>query len=119
VVLDAIANESERAQLVATAYALVDPSFFEGVDMPVAEAMRCGVPVLTAKDPVLQEITGGQALYFDPTDVADIAEQLMRVYKDETLREHLIEAAKAVAQHYTWDTAAAALWPCIESAVKP
>jgi glycosyltransferase involved in cell wall biosynthesis len=119
VLLDAITTETELAQLVAAAYALVYPSFYERFDVPVAEAMRCGVPVLTAKDPILQEITGGQALCFDPTDVPGIAEQMMRIYKDETLREQLIVAAKAVAQHYTWDAAATALWQCIESAVTP
>lgn len=113
-----IADEKEVARLMAAAYAMVYPSLFEGFGVPVAEAMRCGVPVLTSKDSAMQEISDGAALYFDPTNVADMAESLMRIYKDETARTGLIERGKTAAQKYTWQHTADALWHCIMRAVK-
>ncbi|RYZ58242.1 MAG: glycosyltransferase family 1 protein, partial [Chitinophagaceae bacterium] len=66
VVLTGYVPEEELAPLTASAYAAVYPSYFEGFGVPVAEAMRCGVPVLTTKDSAMEEISGGAALYFDP-----------------------------------------------------
>ena len=117
VLLNYLEDEKEVARLTAAAYALVYPSHFEGFGVPVAEAMRCGVPVLTSKASAMQEISEGAALYFDPTDVADMAEALMRMYKDERLRTQLIEKGKIVAQKYTWEATATALWQCIEKAI--
>ncbi len=113
VLLNYIEDEAGLAQLVAAAYALVYPSLFEGFGVPVAEAMRCGVPVLTSHNSAMQEISGGNALYFDPASVADIAASLIRIYKDENLRSTLIEQGAETVARYTWQRTADALWQCI------
>jgi glycosyltransferase involved in cell wall biosynthesis len=118
VLLNYIEDEQELARLVAAAYALVYPSYFEGFGVPVAEAMQCGVPVLTSKDSAMQEISEGAALYFDPSDAADLAACLIRIYKDEPLRTELVTEGKAVAQKYTWQHTADALWQCMMQTAK-
>jgi glycosyltransferase involved in cell wall biosynthesis len=117
VLLHYVEDETALAQLVASAYAMVYPSLFEGFGVPVVEAMRCGVPVLTSKGSAMEEISQGAALYFDPANMAHIAEQLMLIYKDERLRAQLIEQGTTVAQQYTWQATTAALWDCINRAV--
>jgi len=119
VLLPYIEDETELAQLVGAAYALVYPSHFEGFGVPVAEAMRAGVPVLTSANSAMQEISEGAALYFDPTDVMDMAAQLMLMYKDETLRAALIEKGSEVVKKYTWQQTSDALWNGIMQAVTP
>lgn len=111
-------EERELARLMAAAYAFVYPSHFEGFGVPVAEAMRSEVPVLTSKDSAMQEISGEAALYFDPDNVDDIAYKLMFIYKQEGERRNLIEKGKAIAAQYTWRRTAAALWACVENAAK-
>jgi glycosyltransferase involved in cell wall biosynthesis len=117
VLLHYVEDETALAQLVASAYAMVYPSLFEGFGVPVVEAMRCGVPVLTSKGSAMEEITEGAALYFDPANMSDIAEQMMLIYKDERLRAQLIEQGTTVAQQYTWQATTTALWDCINRAV--
>ena len=39
----------------------------------------------------MQEIAGDAALYADANDHTAIADSMMRLYKDENLRNHLIE----------------------------
>ena len=91
VVLTGYLPEEELARLMASAYALVYPSMFEGFGVPVAEAMKCRVPVLTSEKTSMQEVAGEAGLYFNPNDHADIADKMMLIYKDENLRNQLIE----------------------------
>lgn len=119
VVLTGYLEEAELACLTAAAYAAVYPSFFEGFGVPVLEAMKCGVPVLTSKDSAMQEISEGAALYFDPANVDDIADKLMFIYKAEGERTVLIEKGKEVAKQYTWQRTADLLWDSLMKTVTP
>jgi glycosyltransferase involved in cell wall biosynthesis len=116
VVLTEYLEETEVARLVGAAYALVYPSLFEGFGVPVLEAMKCGVPALTSANSSMQEIAGGAALYFDPLDPKDIADKMMQIYKDESLRNQLIQKGFPIAAHYSWDRTADLLWECIREA---
>lgn len=118
VLLTGYLEEAELAKLMASAYAFVYPSLFEGFGVPVMEAMKCRVPVLTSKNSSMEEITEGAALYFDPQNVAEMAEKLMRIYKDEDGRKELIEKGGGIAQPYTWERTADAVWQGIMNTVR-
>ena len=118
VVLLADVGEEALAQLVGAAYVLVHPSFYEGFGTPVLEAIQCEVPVLTSAEGAMQEIAGEAALYFNPHDVDDMAQQLMTIYKDENKRSQLIQKGKAAKKGYSWQTTADALWQSIQAAAK-
>lgn len=118
VVLTGYLPEEELVGLIGGAYALVYPSLFEGFGVPVLEAMQCGVPPLTSKDTSMEEIGGEAALYFDPTDPADMADKMMYIYKDEALRARLVEKGGEVAAQYSWDRTAELVWEAMMRAVK-
>ncbi|HEY6957043.1 MAG TPA: glycosyltransferase family 1 protein [Flavisolibacter sp.] len=113
VVLTGYLAENELASLMASAYALVYPSLFEGFGVPVAEAMKCGVPVLTSQNSSMQEAAGEGALYFDPANHVDIADKMMTIYKDEGLRKQLVEKGTKSAEKYNWERAADEFWEII------
>jgi len=102
--------EEELALLLGSAYALVYPSLFEGFGVPVAEALKCEVPVLTSEKTSMEEIAGEAALYFNPQDHSDIAEKMMLIYKDENLRKQLIEKGRVMVERYDWHKSAEAFW---------
>lgn len=106
-------EEPGLARLMASAYAFVHPSP-EGFG--VAEAMRCGVPVLAPTASAMEEITAGAALYFDPTNVDDMADKLMRIYKDENGRAALIRQGLLAAEGFVWEKAADGVWDAITRA---
>ncbi len=119
VVLTGYLPEEELAKLVGAAYAMVYPSYWEGFGVPVVEAMKAGVPVITSSGTAMQEIAKDAALYVDPADYNDIADKMMRLYKDERLRSELIQKGKQLAQQYSWDQSARQLWECIMKACQP
>ncbi|MEJ8842027.1 glycosyltransferase family 1 protein [Lacibacter sp. H375] len=116
VILAGYLEKNELAKLVASAYALVYPSFFEGFGVPPLEALQCGVPAIVSNNSAMPEIGGDAYLYIDPENPDDIAEKLMLIYKDESLRSRLIENGKKRLQLFSWDESAKKMWSCIELA---
>lgn len=69
----------------------VYPSLYEGFGYPVAEAMACGVPVLTSNRGSLKETAGNAGIYINPEDPLDIAQKMIELYKDENRRRKFID----------------------------
>lgn len=107
-------EQKDLHETLADALALVFVSYFEGFGIPVAEAMKCGVPVIAANTTSLPEVAGPAAVYCDPFDVADIAEALARTWNDRALRERLATAGLERAANFTWDRTAEGLWASLE-----
>jgi glycosyltransferase involved in cell wall biosynthesis len=112
----------ELAKLMATAYALVYASLFEGFGIPIIEAYKCGVPAIVSNTSSMPEVAGDAALIVDPTDYHDIADKMSQLYKDESLREKLSKNALQQVQKFTWDKAAEILWDnivlCQQASIK-
>ncbi|MFI5283889.1 MAG: glycosyltransferase family 4 protein [Candidatus Dormibacterales bacterium] len=82
------------------------PSLFEGFGIPALEAMSHGTPVVCARAGALPEVCADAAMYFDPNDVESMAEALVRVLTDESLRAELSRAGRARARRFSWQQAA-------------
>jgi glycosyltransferase involved in cell wall biosynthesis len=91
------------------ARAFVFPSLYEGFGLPPLEAMACGTPVVTSNVSSLPEIAGNAALLVDPYDRLSIAEAILRVVSDETLRQELSERGLARARQFSWSQSVAAI----------
>ena len=66
----------------------------------------------------MQEIAGDAGLYFDPSDHQDIADKMMLLYKDEQLKNQLIQKGVVVAKNYSWKKTADLMWQAIMKAVE-
>ena len=113
VVMTGYIDEQELVKLMGAAYGLVYPSLFEGFGVPVLEAMRCDVPVITSAGSAMQEIAKDAALYADVTNHTSLADKMMLLYKDENGRKALIQKGRAVAAVYSWEKTAELLWESI------
>ncbi len=60
-------QDPQLARLISGARALLAPSFTEGFDLPVIEAMSLGTPVIASDIPVHRELAGAATL-IDPLD---------------------------------------------------
>src|SRR3989338_4735301 len=82
-------SDKELAGLYKNAQAFVFPTLSEGFGLPGLEAMSCETPVVCSDIPVLREIYGNAALYFNPRDPRDIAEKVQKVLEDKATRMNL------------------------------
>lgn len=113
VILTGYITKEKLAEITAAAYALVYPSFFEGFGVPPLEALQCNVPAIVSDVSALPEIGGDAYLYIHPGQVNDIADKMMRLYKDESLRDKLISNGKQRLQLYSWQRTTDLLWDAI------
>jgi glycosyltransferase involved in cell wall biosynthesis len=116
VVLTGYVQEDELVKIIGAACGLIYPSLWEGFGVPVLEAMQCDVPVITSSGSSMHEIAKDAALYADATSYTDIADKMMQLYKDESLRKQLIGKGREVAKQYNWDQVADRLWRSIVKA---
>jgi glycosyltransferase involved in cell wall biosynthesis len=104
-----VVTDAELRALMEGALALVMPSLDEGFGLPVAEAMALGCPVAAARAGALPEVAGDAALYFEPTQPAQIGQALERLAADAPLRARLAARGRARAAALSWPESAAAL----------
>jgi glycosyltransferase involved in cell wall biosynthesis len=99
--------------LYSAADVYVSPSHEDSFGLPVAEAMACGLPVITsAFAGVSGQIHHGVDGFVvpDPNDARLLAHLLERLHRDTDFRQYIGEAAARSAHEWTWDRNAAAVW---------
>jgi glycosyltransferase involved in cell wall biosynthesis len=111
-------SDERMAKLMASSYALVYPSYWEGFGLPVVEAMQAGVPVLTSSNSAMPEIAGEAALYCEPADHEGWGKLMGLIYKDENLRSSLVMKGLERSAQFSWDESAAKLRTILEGAGK-
>jgi glycosyltransferase involved in cell wall biosynthesis len=111
-------SDEELAKLIASAYALVYPSLYEGFGLPILEAMQSGTPVICSNVSSMPETAGEAALLADPKDPDALAKQMIALYKDETLRNQLIASGHQRAAEFSWEKTAEQVWNAILKTVQ-
>ena len=80
----------------------VYPSLYEGFGLPPLEAMTRGVPTVVARCSSLPEVVGDDAILVDPTQAENLAEAILKLVDDSSLRATLSRQGKARASRFTW-----------------
>jgi len=104
----------ELVKVMASAFALIYPSYFEGFGIPILEAMYCDVPIISSHTTSMPEVAGNAAYYVDPLSVDSIKNAMLRLFNDKSLRLQLIEKGRIQRTKFTWDKTASLLWQSIE-----
>jgi len=96
----------ELRYLYRHAFATVLPTTFEGFCMPAVEAMAFHCPVICSDLPVLHEVIGDDALFFNPREPDELIVQIRRLQQDPQLRQKLADAGQSHAANFGWDQSA-------------
>ncbi len=97
----------ELAKRYCTAEVAVVPSLYEGFGFPAAEAMSCGLPVVSTTAGALPEVVDDKSgILVPPGDHMAIAEAVKRLMGDEALRQRMGAAGRArVERLFSWEEA--------------
>lgn len=94
--------DDQLAWLYSNCQAYVFPSFMEGFGLPGLEAMMYGAPVAAANKSCIPEILGEAAIYFDPSDINDMAAAIRKIMTNKKLRAELIAKGQMQISKYSW-----------------
>ncbi|MFZ1755856.1 MAG: glycosyltransferase family 1 protein [Caldilineaceae bacterium] len=99
-------DDADLPALFQNALFFAFPSLYEGFGLPVLEAQQMGVAVMTSNNSSLPEVAGDAALLVDPNDTEAIADAMLRLSRDESLRQELIAKGYKNVKRFSWEKAA-------------
>ena len=74
--------------------------------LPVLEAMSTGIPVACSRSGSLSEVAGDAALFFDSTNIEEMASCMEKIVLDKELRAFLIKKGTERSSLYSWEKTA-------------
>lgn len=87
-------EQDDLQSIYKLATALVMPSLFESISIPIYEAFQVGTPVVASNILAIPEQVGDAGLLFDPRSVASIKDAIIRIAKDPAAARRFGERGK-------------------------
>lgn len=79
----------------------------DGFSIPLVDALKSGVPIVTSNRSVFPEIVQDAGLLADPFRPEDIAEKMHALLLDKDMQKRFVERGREVAKRYSWEQATA------------
>ena len=92
--------------LYQLARCVIIPTQYEAGSFPLWEAFLSGVPAACSNVTSLPAQAGDAALIFNPDRPEEIADAIVRLWNDESLRQKLIERGYQNVARYSWQLTA-------------
>lgn len=96
----------EIVALFSQADFFVMPSLYEGFGTTVLEAFATGTPAIVSNVSSIPEIAGEAAEFVEPNSARNIADAMLKLAKDENLKQTLREKGKQQVAKFNWEKCA-------------
>jgi glycosyltransferase involved in cell wall biosynthesis len=96
----------ELTQLMGAAFALVYIPYFEGFGIPLVEAMKCHIPIISGNKTSLPEVVEDAGILVDPLDVSAVSSAMHELTTNSLTYEQLAQKSTERALHFSWNTGA-------------
>ncbi len=93
-------------RIYGLAHAVVYPSIAENCPFALLESMAMGLPIAASRIGAITETCHDAAIYFDPADTDEMANQMARLIIDHHLCQSLRRRSITRAATFTWEQAA-------------
>lgn len=97
-------DDATKFELIKRSRALLCSSAYEGLGIPMMEALYCGVPVICYKYGVMEEVCEDAALYANWSSPESLAGQVMSFLQDDFVRLDLEMAARRIGPRYSFES---------------
>ena len=108
---------SELREHYSNALCLLLISKVEGFGRPIAEAMACGCPVITANRPPMTEIASPSQLKADPENIYDIAEKMNLIISNTNLQKKIIKEGLNFSKQFSLENFAKRTYEIYEKVI--
>lgn len=110
-------SEKEKANLFGCAYAVIHVPVNDADLLPVAEALQCGVPAVTAAtSSSLKEYGKDTGTTVSGADAELLGDAIINIFKNEEQKTQMADNAKDQAGQIQRDDIAKAFWELVEKA---
>lgn len=113
VVFTGIISDGELAWYYEHSSAILFPSLYEGLGMPLIEALIFKKPIAASNIDVFLEISPSVAEYFNPLSIEEMSSALIRAVDNKPDQNRRIESARVVKK-YTWENSASHLVAAVD-----
>jgi len=100
-------SESELVEIYNKTGIFISSSIAEGFGLPAAEAMACGCAIVTTDCGGNREyaINNKTALVSKPSYSKDLSKNIIKLYKNDQLRNKLVDNGKNLIKSFNWENA--------------
>ena len=92
--------------LLKNAKIFVYPPLYEGFGIPILEAMASGVPVVSADNSCLPEVSGEAVEYFESNDLDDCVGKVKKVLNNQDLQDEMTAKGFEQIKKFSWEKCA-------------
>jgi glycosyltransferase involved in cell wall biosynthesis len=103
VILAGFVPDEDLATVYSGAMGFLFPSLAEGFGIPPLEAMQCGTPVIASATTSMPEVVGDAGILLPPDDVDAWCQNVLRLRRDEKLRDGLRIKSLARSKLFSWE----------------
>lgn len=96
-------SEPELDSLFRMAALLTYPSLYEGFGIPVLEAMKMGLPVITSNSTAMPEVAQDAAYLVNPESTPAMTSAMAEMLENKELRQKLKQKGLMHARQFTWE----------------
>lgn len=97
-------SDEELYYAYRNAKCFVFPSLYEGFGIPILEAFFCECPIILSNASCFPEIAQDCALYFEPHNADELAEQIDTLLNDPALAKKIVEKGKERLKDFKWES---------------
>jgi len=87
-------SNREKMEYFSRSLIYVQPTLHEAFGVAIAEAMSCGIPVITSKVAAVPELVKDCAIYTDPDDPKELADNIIMLLRNKEIRTRLGKKAR-------------------------
>jgi len=99
--------ENEKAYpILKSGKVFLVPSHEEGWGIAIAEAMACGLPVVSWNLPAFQEVFGDKTMQIEENNIDLFSKKIIALLKNEAERERIGKIGEEFAKKYSWERVA-------------